>query len=72
MQDAVVLQGACRGGMLCGEILRSPQQCLSVVPLGVGVGQVNSPYLALLAMATLTAMDADNDDIFLGESACIQ
>ncbi|XP_034251170.1 protein Fe65 homolog isoform X2 [Thrips palmi] len=51
--------------MLCGEILRSPQQCLSVVPLGVGVNGVNSPYLALLAMATLSAMDADNDDIFL-------
>lgn len=47
--------------MLCGEILRSPQQSLRLVP-GAGV---NSPYLALLAMATLTAMEADNDDIFL-------
>ncbi|KAE8747837.1 hypothetical protein FOCC_FOCC005449, partial [Frankliniella occidentalis] len=55
---------ACRG-MLCGEILRSPQQCLSLPLLPGGPGGVNSPYLALLAMATLTAMDADNDDIFL-------
>ncbi len=54
--------------MLCGEILRSPQQCLSLPLLPGGPGGVNSPYLALLAMATLTAMDADNDDIFLGES----
>ncbi|XP_052122589.1 protein Fe65 homolog isoform X2 [Frankliniella occidentalis] len=51
--------------MLCGEILRSPQQCLSLPLLPGGPGGVNSPYLALLAMATLTAMDADNDDIFL-------
>ena len=55
--------------MLCGEILRSPQQCLStsLVPLLSGPGFTNSPYLALLAMATITAMDADNEDIFLVE-----
>jgi len=55
--------------MLCGEVLRSPLQSLS--PTLSLCAQGRNPYLALLAMATLSAVDADLDDIFLGKTTSV-